>query len=291
MSNKGSVSGLAIAVTGGARGIGREIAKSFVGEGARVAIADVDVDLAESTAAELSASAGKTMALRLDVTDVAGFEEFLDKTEASFGSLDVLVNNAGIMPIGPFLDEPDSITTRTIDIDVRAVLNGTKLAGRRFRERGSGHVVNVASVMGTMASPNAATYCAAKYALVGLGQALRQEWRNTGVQITTICPGFVRTELIAGMTANPLMEQLAMVDPQDVAKAVVDAVQSGGSGEVFVPKTAGLLSKGSAPLPGRLRDFAFRLAGGNKVTQTVDKDARASYQRRVAGTQEEGDPT
>lgn len=220
----------------------------------------------------------------LDVTDAPGFAKFLDDAEAAFGSLNVLVNNAGIMPIGPFLDEPDSITMRTIDIDVRAVLNGTKLAGARFRETGGGHVVNVASVMGTMASPNAATYCAAKYAVVGLGQALRQEWRGTGVQITTVCPGFVRTELIAGMTANPLMEQLAMVDPQDVADAVVDAVRSGESGEVFVPKIAGLLSKGSAPLPGRLRDAAFRLAGGDKVTQTVDTDARASYQRRVAGT-------
>ncbi|MCX5046736.1 SDR family oxidoreductase [Aldersonia sp. NBC_00410] len=282
MPSEKSLQNLHVAITGGARGIGGEIARAFVARGATVVIADIDIDIATTTAAELGTA---VLARQLDVSDPAAFAAFLDEVEATGGPLDVLVNNAGIMPIGPFLDEPDAITTRTIDIDVRAVLTGTKLAGARFAERGGGHVVNIASVMGTMASPNAATYCAAKFALVGFGQALRQEWRGTGVEITTVCPGFVRTELIAGMRANALMERLAMVDPDAVAKVVVAAVTSGRSGEVYVPKQAELLSKGTGVLPGRLRDFLFRIAGGDKVTNTVNEQARADYRRRVAGAE------
>ncbi|MBD0323217.1 MAG: SDR family NAD(P)-dependent oxidoreductase [Aldersonia sp.] len=275
-----------VAVTGGARGIGREIARAFAAEGTKVTICDVDGEVADATAADLGPA---VTARRVDVTDADAFAAFLDDAESERGPLDVLVNNAGIMPIGPFVDEPDAVTARTIDIDVRGVLTGTKLAGRRFDRRGRGHVVNIASVMGTMASPNAATYCAAKYALVGFGQALRQEWRGSGVHITTVCPGFVRTDLIAGMTAGQLMERIAMVDPDAVATAVLEAVRSGRSGEVFVPKPAALVSKSTGALPGRIRDALFRLAGGEKVTDTIDETARAEYRRRVAGPERNGE--
>ncbi|MBJ8338209.1 MULTISPECIES: SDR family NAD(P)-dependent oxidoreductase [Antrihabitans] len=278
-----SIERLSIAITGGARGIGREIAAAFAARGAHVAIGDIDADAVAATAAELGRG---VVAFPLDVTDAAGFAKFLDEAAATFGTVDVLVNNAGIMPIGSFVDEADSLTTRTVDIDIRGVLTGTKLAGRTFVERGSGHVVNIASIMGTMASPNAATYCAAKFAVVGLGQALRQEWRGTGAHITTICPGFVRTELISGMTANAVMQKVGMVDPQAVADAVIDAVASGRSGETFVPKPVGFISKGTAPLPAGLRDALFRLSGGEKVTQTIDKSARQAYQQRAAGDSE-----
>jgi short-subunit dehydrogenase len=280
--NRESLTNVHVAITGGARGIGHEIARAFAAHGAVVSIADLDFDVAEATAAEIGS---RVTAYRLDVTDAAAFAAFLDEIESNRGPLDVLVNNAGIMPVGPFLAEPDATTTRTIDIDVRAVLTGTKIAGTRFAQRRAGHVVNIASVMGTMSSPNAATYCAAKYALVGFGQALRQEWRGTGVLITTVCPGFVRTELIAGMTASPLMERLAMVDPDAVASAVVAAVKSGRSGEVFVPKQAAVIAKGTGALPGRVRDYLFRLAGGDRVTSTVDETVRADYRRRATGAQ------
>ena len=275
-----SLAGLSVAITGGARGIGREIAAAFVKAGARVAIGDIASDAAQATATELGDG---VVAYPLDVTDPDGFGHFLDRAEAALGPLDVLVNNAGIMPIGPFLAESDNVTDRVLDIDVRGVLTGTKLAGQRFHARGAGHVVNIASIMGTLASPNAASYCAAKFAIVGFGQALRQEWRGTGVHITTICPGFVRTELISGMKANKAMEKLAMVDPDAVAAAVVAAVESGRSRQVFVPKSAAAIVKGSNTLPNDLRDTLFRLAGGNSVTETMDLDARAAYQSRVDG--------
>jgi len=274
------LSGSRVAVTGGAQGIGRAIAERLVADGARVVIGDVQKDRAEQTAEEIGAG---TVALPLDVVDAADFARFLDEAESTLGGLDVLVNNAGIMPIGPFLDESDHVTDRTIDIDLRGTVTGTKLAGRRFAARGDGHVVNIASVLGTLASPNAATYCATKFAVVGLGQSLRQEWRGTGVRISSVCPGFVRTELISGMSASKAMEKYLMVDPEDVAEAVTRVIAKDRSRTVFVPRAVGVSSRFSNNIPATLNDWMFRVSGGNKVTSDLDLAGRAAYQRRIEG--------
>lgn len=270
-----------VAITGGAQGIGRAIAADLASQGAVVLIGDLDADRAAQTAAELG---GSVRSVGLDVTDPASFAAFLDLADQLSGGLDVLVNNAGIMPIGPFLEESDALTAKALDIDLRAVVAATKLAGRRFVGRGSGQVVNIASVMGTLAAPNAATYCAAKYGVVGLGHALRQEWRGTGVTITTICPGFVRTGLIAGMSAPRGTEWFAVADPEDVARVVVKAIRCNRSRTIFTPRAVGSISKGSGVLPDGLRDWFFRLSGGDKVTTELDGAARAAYQNSMEGS-------
>jgi NAD(P)-dependent dehydrogenase (short-subunit alcohol dehydrogenase family) len=276
MTDVSRLHGLRVAVTGGAQGIGRSIAERLVGHGARVVIGDVQKDLAERTAEEVGCTA-----LPLDVTDDVAFAGFLDQAAAALGGLDALVNNAGIMPIGPFLDEDDRTTRRTVEIDLLGVLTGTKLAGARFRAQGHGHVVNVASALGTFASPNAATYCATKYAVVGLGEALRQEWHGTGVQVSTICPGFVRTELIAGMRPPAGTERLLMIDPDQVAGSVVAALARGRSRTVSVPAHLVPAVKAFKLLPERARDAVFRAVGGDRVTSGLDHDQRAAYQRRL----------
>ncbi|MDP7721931.1 SDR family oxidoreductase [Mycobacterium sp. TY814] len=268
--------GRRVAVTGGAQGIGRAIGEALIAAGASVALGDVQDAAVRQTAAEIGATGH-----HLDVTDAAGFEAFLDQATSDLGGLDVLVNNAGIMPIGPFLQESPGVTRRTIEIDVLGVLTGARLAGARFAAQGSGHIVNIASVMGTLASPNAATYCASKYAVVGFSEALRQEWRGSGVHISAICPGFVRTELIAGMSAPGPLERFLVVNPEDVATAVVAELANGASRTVFVPKAVGLVSRGTAPLPAALVDAVFRLSGGNKVTAELDREQRAAYQARI----------
>lgn len=272
------LTGRKVAITGGAQGIGRSIAQALIAQGAKVVLGDLQVAAATQAAGQLGATAH-----RLDVADPASFAAFLDHAAHDLGGLDVLVNNAGIMPIGPFLAEDPALTRRTVDIDLMGVLLGTRLAGTRFAVRGSGHVVNIASVMGTLASPNAATYCAAKHAVVGFGAALRQEWRGSGVHVSTICPGFVRTELIAGMSAPGPLERFLVVDPEDVAAAVVKRLRKGSSGTVFVPKPVGWVSRGSAPLPAALVDKVFRLTGGHKVTAELNQQERAAYQARVEG--------
>lgn len=272
----GGIQGMKVAVTGGAQGIGRCIAEQLVAGGASVVIGDVQKDVAETTAEEVGC-----VALPLDVTDDAAFASFVDQAASAMGGLDALVNNAGIMPIGPFLEEDDRTTLRCVEIDLLGVLSGTKLAGRRFHAQGHGHVVNVASALGTFASPNAATYCATKFAVVGFGEALRQEWHGSGVEVTTICPGFVRTELIAGMRPPAGSERLLMIDPEQVAASVVKALAAGRSRTVSVPAHLVPSVKTFKLLPESLRDRVFRAVGGHRVTSGLDQGARASYQRRI----------
>lgn len=274
------LNGLQVAITGGARGIGRAIAEQLAGAGAKVAIGDLDLAITQATADELGHGVA---ALRVDVSEPESFAAFLDSAANALGGLSVLINNAGIMPIGPFLAESDDLTRRTIEVDLMGVISGTRLAGAKFVAQGSGHIVNIASVLGTLTSPNAATYCATKYAVVGLSEALRQEWHDTGVKVTAICPGFVRTELIAGMSAPGALEKYMMVDPEQVAAAVVKEIRSGKSDTVYVPRLAGTLSRWSRLMPSGVRDWVFRASGGNKVTENLDQDARAAYQARIEG--------
>jgi len=273
-----TLDGTRVALTGGAQGIGRALAERLVEGGARVALGDLDAELAARTAKEIG---GDTVALPLDVGDRLSFAAFLDDADEQLGGLDVLVNNAGIMPIGPFLDEDDAVTDRVVDVDLRGVLVGSKLAGHKFRDQGHGHVVNIASVLGMIASPNAATYCATKYAVIGLGEALRQEWRGTGISVSTVCPGFVRTELIAGMPTSAVIERFLMVDADDVARATAEVIADGRSRNAYVPLTAGAGGLTSKLMPARLRDRVFRAAGGHKVTQNIDQSRRAAYRARV----------
>ena len=187
-----SLAGKVVAITGAARGIGRATAAALIAEGAKVAIGDIDAALVERTAQNLGAG---TLGLRLDVTDRASFAAFIEEVESRIGELDVLINNAGIMPIGPFVDESDATAQRMVDINVHGVIYGSKLALARFIPRHSGHLVNVASIAGRGATPGAATYAATKHAVFGLTDSLRQELRGTGVSLTVVMPVGVNTEL------------------------------------------------------------------------------------------------
>src|SRR4051812_47334530 len=134
-----SLFGRVAVVTGGGRGIGKALALALASEGCRVAIGDVDGEAAETAAAELG---GDAVGLRLDVTDRPGFPAFLDDVERKLGPIDVLVNNAGIMPVGPFDEEDDATAIRILEIDLHGVIHGTKEAVRRMKPRGAGHIVN-----------------------------------------------------------------------------------------------------------------------------------------------------
>lgn len=136
------IRGRVVVITGGARGIGRATGLAFLGAGARVALGDIDVELAEKTAAEFAATGEQVCGLQLDVTSRTSFEAFLDEVESRLGPVDVVINNAGIMPTGLFADETDEMTDRMVAINLGGVLNGSKLAAVRMRGRG-GHIVNV----------------------------------------------------------------------------------------------------------------------------------------------------
>lgn len=275
------LSGHVVAITGGARGIGRATAAAFIASGAAVAIGDLDVDLAREQAAELATTTGgRVVALGLDVTDPGSFRAFLDAAEAELGAIDVLVNNAGIMPSGRFLDEDPATTDRILDINVRGVLIGSRLAGRRFVDRGHGHLINLASLAGVSAYPGLATYCASKHAVVGFTEVLARELHGSGVAVTAVLPGIVRTELSAGTNTRRWVEALSTVDPEEVAAAIV-AVVTRPRPVVTVPKRLAVTIRTVAMLPYRARLAVERVTGATTAFTQADATARERYHQRL----------
>jgi NADP-dependent 3-hydroxy acid dehydrogenase YdfG len=269
------VSGRVVAITGAARGIGRATAEAITGQGGRVAIGDVDVELAQATAGELG---GSTIAAGLDVRDVESFNAFLDEVQERLGPLDVLINNAGIMPLGPFGEESLEITARIIDINVRGVLIGSRLALDRMLPRGRGHIVNVASGAGKIGFAGAASYCASKHAVVGLSASLVEELHETDVEVTCVMPAPVRTELLSGLPSPRLLK---IADPSDVAAAIVGALERPRRNVYVPPSAAAFAVLGMLPLGVRHR--VERLLGLEKAFLRADPVQRAAYDARVSG--------
>ena len=266
------------AITGGARGIGRETARHLVRQGMRVAIGDLDRAATEAAAAELGPN---VTGYALDVTDRASFSAFLDAAEADLGPLDVLVNNAGIMQLGPFLEEEDVVAVRQIDINVHGVLHGMKLALPRFVARGSGHLVNIASSAGKGGFAGGATYCGTKHFVVGVSEAVRGELIDTPVEISCVMPGVVNTELAAGLEEARGVKN---VEPAEVAAAIVDCLRVPRF-DVFVPRSIGPITQVMSVLPRSGRERVARLLKADKVLANADPAARRAYELRAAASE------
>jgi len=275
------VADLVVAITGGGRGIGRATAEAFLAAGAKVAIGDLDGELAVKTAAELATTPGaRILGLPLDVADRDSFAAYLDAAEAELGPLDVLVNNAGIMPTGMFADEVDAMTDRMIDINLRGVITGCKLAIARFVERGSGRVVNVASLAGLLDAPGIVTYCATKSAVITFSRALDRELRDRGSGVSVVLPGVVSTELSAGANYPRWMTRIASVEPAEVARAIV-AAAGGGRVQVFVPRSLAAALRALSLLPGPVRRSIERQMGLERAFARPHAAAREAYHRRL----------
>lgn len=270
-----SVAGKVVAITGGARGIGRCTAQALIRRGARVAIGDLHGDLAEKTAAELG---GNAVAFELDVTDRDSFAAFLDEAEKELGPIDVVINNAGIMPIGPFVEESDETARTMIDINLHGVIFGTKLALERMLPRGSGHIVNIASQAGKAGLPGGATYCATKHAVVGLSEAVRLENIDKGVEVSCVMPAVVNTELGGGLQET---RGVRKVEPEEVAEAIVEAIETNRF-DVWVPRSTAGVSAILSLVPRSGREAIARLLKADKVLSEVDEQERAAYEQRAA---------
>jgi short-subunit dehydrogenase len=269
-----SLNGRVVAITGGARGIGKATATALVRKGCRVAIGDLDLALAEQTAAGLG---GGTIALTLDVTDRASFTKFLDETERQLGPVDVVINNAGIMPVTAIVDESDDSIRRQLDINIYGVIVGIQLAIERMRPRGSGHIVNIASQAGKTAIPGIATYSGTKHAVVGISEAVRAELRGSGVEAHCVMPTVVNTELTAGVG----QKLIKPVEAEDVANEIVEALEVGRF-DVYVPRSNAVMTRFSALLPRRATDAVARLMKADKLMFEVDHGARSAYEERAA---------
>jgi short-subunit dehydrogenase len=261
------IAGRVVAVTGGGRGIGLATVRALADRGARVAAGDLDGGLAERAGGELGAS--------LDVASRESFSAFLRTVEHRVGPIDVLVNNAGVMHVGPFLDEDDEWTRRQVDVNLHGVILGCKLALPAMIERGSGHVVNVASAAAKIGVPREAVYAASKHAVLGLTESLRGELRGTGVELSVVMPGLVRTELASGtLKGSPVLE------PDAVARAIAAAIARPRF-DVYVPRGYGGLNALGAVLPRRARELLLRAAGAERATARTTPDERAAYEERI----------
>jgi NAD(P)-dependent dehydrogenase (short-subunit alcohol dehydrogenase family) len=271
--NTASLRGRRIAITGAGRGIGLATAKALYQRGASVVIGDLDQESAQEAAGIVGPG---TEAYPIDVSDYESFSAF-HKQATSAAPLDVLINNAGIMPIGGFLKQSADGHRRAVEINVMGCINGMHLALPTMLERGRGHIINIASSAGRAPVPGGLTYCGTKAAVIALTETARVEYANTGVKFTCVMPSFTNTELIAGTSG---LRFIPTAQPEDVAQAIVATV-SQPRPDVFVPKIVGPILN-TQPLIGRhLRDLINRKLGVYRTFLDFDPAARAEYQHRI----------
>lgn len=267
------VAGAVVVITGGARGIGAATAAEFARAGATVWIGDVDAEVAAATAAQLAGAASS----RLDVTDRRSWAEFVERVVSEHGRIDVLVNNAGVMPVGAFDLEPASTTDLILDVNVAGVLNGMAAVLPLMLDAGRGHIVNIASMAGMIPLPGMVTYNASKYAALGASLAARREYADAGIAVCAVLPAAVRTELASGAD---LGGTLPTVDPDAVARAVVKTLRT-QAGRTSVPGwVAPAWSLVDAVVPEFVENFVRGLIDDRQAL-ALDADQRRTYLQRV----------
>ncbi len=183
-------------VTGAAQGIGRAIVRRLAAEGAKVAIADVRLDLAETTAAEIRTDGGSATAVRLDVTSLDSATEAADRIERESGPIDVLVNNAGWDKLEPFIESTPETWDKVIAINFRGVLNCCKVIAPRMKARGRGKIVSISSDAARVGSTGEAVYAGCKAAILGFSKTLARELARDHINVNVVCPGPTETALL-----------------------------------------------------------------------------------------------
>ncbi|MDT2006504.1 SDR family NAD(P)-dependent oxidoreductase [Rhodococcus opacus] len=271
------LSGKVAVVTGGGRGIGRATCEALAREGVRVVVADLD----GAAAAAVATAIGKNAISRsLDVSNREQFRSVLDAAEQHFGPLDILVNNAGIMPVGYFIDETDEMTDRLVDVNYRGTLIGMKEGLRRMKPRGAGHIVNLASTGGWLPAPGVATYVGTKHAIVGLTDSVRLELTGSGINLSSVGPGIVKTELAAGLQE---MRGMRGVTPEEVADAIIEGLRRKRHA-IFSPGVVGIAAHVYGALPYALRSLLFRVTKIDRLGPQIDQGTRKDYEARVVAS-------
>ena len=213
-----------VLVTGASSGIGEATARLLATEGHRVVLGARRVDRIAVLAQEIREGGDEALHQKLDVTDLASVQAFVASAHSRYGRIDVLVNNAGVMPLSLVEELRIDDWNRMIDVNLRGVLHGIAAVLPIMRRQGGGHIVNVASVSAHRVDPTAAVYCATKYAVRALSEGLRQESRD--LRVTVVSPGLTRSELFDGI-ADPQVRAgvRAMLDQASIpAAAIAEAI-------------------------------------------------------------------
>jgi NAD(P)-dependent dehydrogenase (short-subunit alcohol dehydrogenase family) len=269
-----------VAVTGGARGIGFATAKAFSARGARVAIGDLQPTAAEEAAREIGDGAWSFV---LDAGNRDSYADFVASVQEHVGPIDVLVNNAGIMPIGPVLDEPYAVSEAQMRVNFWAHYHGLKLVAPGMVSRGRGHIVNVTSAAGKIHSAGLAVYCATKHAAQALSRSAREELAGTGVTVTAVMPAIVSTQLTDGIPLDLLpfgLERLFTIKPEAVAETIVGTLKARPA-EAGAPRGLGPALDLIQFVPEPVWMLSRRLLNANRTMGPIDREARSEYDSRI----------
>jgi len=202
-------------VTGGGRGIGREIALLFAGEGAKVAVTARSSDQLSSVVEEIARSGGKAIGVKSDVSRRENVQEMIEETMEKLGRIDILVNNAGIMQGGPFVAFDPEDWRRIIEVNLMGTFYCTKAVAPILIEQGWGRIINIASRSGKIGIPYLTAYVASKHGVVGFTKALAEELAPFNITVNAICPGTVETDMIPETIKERVGELL--IPPSHVA--------------------------------------------------------------------------
>ena len=209
MSN--NIEGKVVVITGASSGLGEATARLLSAQGASVVLGARRVDRIKSLADELTASGGKALAITTDVTHYDQVKRLVDAAVQKYGRIDVMINNAGLMPHSPLerlkIDDWD----RMIDVNIKGVLYGIAAALPYMKQQKAGHIINVSSVAGHKVRPGGAVYAATKHAVLALSEGLRQEVKPYNIRTTVISPGAVATELPNSVTEPDIAENMRKV--------------------------------------------------------------------------------
>jgi clavulanate-9-aldehyde reducatase len=229
----GPLSGKVAAITGASSGIGEATALALAGAGAAVALGARREDRLEALAGRINESGGRAVALKADVADEASARAFVEGARSDLGGLDILLNNAGVMLLGPVEGASTDDWRRMVEVNVLGLLYCTHAALPLMRESGGGHIVNVSSVAGRTANAGSAVYNFTKWGVTGFSEALRQEALHSGIRVTCVEPGFVDTEL-QGHNEIPavrdaiekMRQSMDPLEAEDIAAAILYAVSA-----------------------------------------------------------------
>ncbi|EGG37022.1 SDR family oxidoreductase [Paenibacillus sp. HGF5] len=225
-----SVKGKVVAITGASSGIGEAAARLLAQHGAHVVLGARRTDRLETLAAALNREGGSAVYQSLNVVHLDQMESFIDLAVSRFGRVDVILNNAGIMPLSPLEALKVDEWNRMIDVNVRGVLHGIAAGLPVMQKQGFGQFINIASIGAYEVSPTAAVYCATKHAVRAISEGLRQEVGSSGIRVTQISPGVTESELADGIsdgTARQVMKEYRRISIPaiSIAQAIVYAIE------------------------------------------------------------------
>ncbi|RBP44383.1 NADP-dependent 3-hydroxy acid dehydrogenase YdfG [Roseimicrobium gellanilyticum] len=240
-----SIENKVILITGASSGIGEATARHLAARGGKLLLGARRTDRLEKLVAEIREAGGTAEYKALDVADLASVQSFADYALETFGRIDVLINNAGVMPLSPMHELKISEWNQMIDVNIRGVLHGIASVLPHMREHKSGQIINVSSIGGHQVWPTCAVYCGTKFAVLAISEGLRLE--NKDVRVTVISPGVVESELAHTISDPATREAIddfrkVALTPDSIARAMAYAIEQPADvdvNEIIVRPTAG----------------------------------------------------